>query len=194
MAGIIEDASKSMTQYFKKDGDIIILLGENREEIGMSEYLKEIHYKIRGVPPQLDLELEKKVQDLCLAGIREGIIKSAHDTAEGGLAVALAESCITVEGKNKGAEIELDDDIRADALLFGETQSRIIVTVEKGSADRLKEMAAEKNVPVAVIGKVGGDRLIVRHNTEVLINTTIQDMSDAWRKAIHKQLGEAEEN
>ncbi|MBI5193738.1 MAG: phosphoribosylformylglycinamidine synthase subunit PurL [Nitrospirae bacterium] len=190
MAGIIEDASKRMTQYFKKEGDIIILLGENREEIGMSEYLKEIHYKIRGVPPQLDLELEKKVQDMCLAGIREGLIKSAHDTSEGGLAIALAESCITAEGKNKGAEVELDDDIRPDALLFGETQSRIIITVEKESADRLKDMAAEKNVPVKIIGKVGGAMLIIKHNSKVLITTTVQEMSDAWRKAIPSHLGE----
>src|SRR3990172_13432208 len=108
MAGIIDDISKRMTQDFKDEGDVIILLGRNREEIGLSEYLKEIHYKIRGVPPQLDLELEKKVQDLCLYGIKQGIIKSAHDTSEGGLAVAIAECCMRSEDNgNIGALIDL---------------------------------------------------------------------------------------
>ncbi|MEK6584118.1 MAG: phosphoribosylformylglycinamidine synthase subunit PurL, partial [Nitrospirota bacterium] len=121
MAGIIEDISKCMTQYFKNDGDVLILLGNNSEEIGQSEYLREIHYKIRGVPPHLDLVLEKKVQDLCLYGIKQGIIKSAHDTSEGGLTIALAECCMRSEDKgNIGALIDLSDDIRPDALLFGE--------------------------------------------------------------------------
>ncbi len=190
MAGIIEDVSKRMTQYFKKEGDIIFLIGVNREELGMSEYLKEIHYKIRGVPPQLDLDLEKKVQDLCLLGIKEGIVKSAHDTSEGGLAVTLAECSLTAEGKNKGAEIELNDDIRADALLFGETQSRIIITVDKANAARIRNMASDMNVPMTLIGKVGGESLIVRHNSKELINIAVQEMSDAWRNAIPRQLGE----
>lgn len=190
MAGIIEDASKRMTQYFKKEGDIILLIGVNREEFGLSEYLKEIHYKIRGVPPMLDLDLEKKVQELCLLGIKEGIVKSAHDTSEGGLAVALAECCLTAEGVNKGAEVDLEDKIRVDALLFGETQSRIIITVDKGKVDRLQKMADDIDVPVTVIGKVGGDRLIVRHKSEVRLDASLMEMNEAWKKAIPMQLGE----
>ena len=163
MAGLIEDISRCMTHYFKKDGDIVILLGRNIEELGMSEYLREIHHKVRGVPPFLDLDLEKKVQELCLYGIRQCIIKSAHDTSEGGLAVALAECCIQAENKkNTGAVIELSDDIRVDALLFGETQSRIIITVSPERVKELEGVARNSGTPFTVIGKVGGERLVIR--------------------------------
>src|SRR4030067_3396534 len=149
MAGIIEDITRCMTQYFKKDGDVVILLGQNIEELGMSEYLREIHYKVRGVPPYLDLDLEKKVQELCLYGIKQGIIKSAHDTSEGGLAVALAGCCMQSEDKkNIGAEIELKDEIRVDALLFGERQSRIIIIVSPERVKEFEDVAVSMGTPV----------------------------------------------
>lgn len=191
MAGIIEDISKCMTHYFKKDGDIVILLGNNIEELGMSEYLREIHYKVRGVPPFLDLELEKKVQELCLYGIKQGIIKSAHDTSEGGLAVALAECCMQSEDKeNIGAEIELTDEIRLDALLFGETQSRIIITVSPERVKELEGVAGSIGTPVTVIGRVGGEKLVIRHKTTVLIDMPVDLMADTWRNAMPGYLGE----
>jgi len=191
MAGIIDDISKRMTQDFKDEGDVIILLGRNMEEIGLSEYLKEIHYKIRGVPPQLDLELEKKVQDLCLYGIREGIIKSAHDTSEGGLAVAIAECCISKGGReNIGAKIDMDDDMRSDILLFGETQSRIVITVEQGRITDIEMQARDMDVPCRVIGRVGGESLIIRHNSSVLIDTPVPELEEVWRRAIPKYIGE----
>ena len=191
MAGIIEDASKRMTQYFKTEGDVILLIGENREEIGLSEYLKEIHYTVRGVPPQLDMELEKRVQDLCLNGIREGLIKSAHDTSEGGLAVAIAECCLTPRdggGIIIGAEVGLRDEIRADALLFGETQSRIIITVRQDKVEKIEEMGREMDVPVSVIGRVGGDRLLIRQGSEIRINVSVEDIAEAWRNAIPQRV------
>jgi len=191
MAGLIEDISRCMTHYFKKDGDIVILLGRNIEELGMSEYLREIHHKVRGVPPFLDLDLEKKVQELCLYGIRQGIIKSAHDTSEGGLAVALAECCIQAENKkNTGAVIELSDDIRVDALLFGETQSRIIITVSPERVKELEGVAVSMGTPVTVIGKVGGEKLVIRHKSAAVIDMSVDHMADAWRKAIPGYLGE----
>ena len=193
MAGIIEDISKCMTQYFKNDGDVLILLGNNSEEIGQSEYLREIHYKIRGVPPHLDLVLEKKVQDLCLYGIKQGIIKSAHDTSEGGLTIALAECCMRSEDKgNVGASIDLSDDIRPDALLFGETQSRIIITVTPENVKALEDAAKTMNTPVKVIGKVGGERLVIRHKSTTVIDLAVYDMANVWRKAIPGYLGETE--
>ena len=191
MAGLIEDISRCMTHYFKKDGDIVILLGRNIEELGMSEYLREIHHKVRGVPPFLDLDLEKKVQELCLYGIRQGIIKSAHDTSEGGLAVALAECCIQAEDKkNIGAVIELSDDIRVDALLFGETQSRIIITVSPERVKELEGVARNSGAPFTVIGKVGGERLVIRHKSAVAIEMSVDHMADAWRRAIPRYLGD----
>jgi len=191
MAGIIEDISKCMTHYFKKEGDIIILLGNNIEELGMSEYLREIHYKVRGVPPFLDLDLEKNVQELCLYGIKQGIIKSAHDTSEGGLAVALSECCIRPDDKrNMGAEIGLSDEIRADAILFGETQSRIIITVSPERVKELEGVAVNRGVPFTVIGKVVGDKLVIRHKTTVLIDMPVDVIADAWENAMQGYLGE----
>ena len=96
------------------------------------------------------------MQDLCLYGIKQGIIKSAHDSSEGGLTVALAECCMRSEDKgNIGALIDLSDDIRPDALLFGETQSRIIITVTPENVKALEDAAKTMNTPVKVIGKVG---------------------------------------
>ncbi len=191
MAGLIEDISRCMTHYFKKDGDIVILIGRNIEELGMSEYLREIHHKVRGVPPFLDLDLEKKVQELCLYGIRQGIIKSAHDASEGGLAVALAECCIQAEDKkNIGAVIELSDDIRVDALLFGETQSRIIITVSPERVKDLEGVARNSGTPFTVIGKVGGERLVIRHKSSAVIDMPVDRMADKWRKAMPGYLGE----
>ncbi len=191
MAGLIEDISRCMTHYFKKDGDFVILIGRTIEELGMSEYLREIHHKVRGVPPFLDLDLEKKVQELCLYGIRQGIIKSAHDTSEGGLAVALAECCIQAEDKkNIGAVIELYDDIRVDALLFGETQSRIIITVSPERVKELEGVARNSGTPFTVIGKVGGESLVIRHKSAAVIDMPVDRMADKWRKAIPGYLGE----
>ena len=192
MVGIIHDVSRRVTQYFKDEGDVILLIGNNSEDIGLSEYLKEIHYKIRGFPPCLDIELEKKVQDLCLRGIKEGWIKSAHDTSEGGLAVAISECCMLPEGTdNIGASIELPDDIRADALLFGETQSRIIITAASDKVAEIERIGEITDTPIKVIGRVGGERLIIRRKSDVLIDLPVRDIADTWRKAIPRYLGEA---
>lgn len=191
MAGVIDDISRCMTHYFKKEGDVVILLGNSLEELGMSEYLREIHYKVRGLPPFLDLDLEKKVQELCLYGIKEGIIKSAHDTSEGGLAVALAECCMHSEDNgNNGAVIELSDDIRVDALLFGESQSRIIITVNPERVKDLNEVARKMMTPFTVIGKVSGERLVIRHKTATVIDLPVSRMADVWKRAIPAYLGE----
>lgn len=191
MAGVIDDISRFMTHYFKKEGDVVILLGNSLEELGMSEYLREIHYKVRGLPPFLDLDLEKKVQELCLYGIKEGIIKSAHDTSEGGLAVALAECCMHSEGNgNHGAIIELTDEIRVDALLFGESQSRIIITVNPERVKDLNEVARKMMTPFTVIGKVTGERLVIRHKTTTVIDLPVSRMADVWKRAIPAYLGE----
>ncbi len=193
MAGIIEDISFCMTHNFKKEGDIIVLLGRNLEELGMSEYLREVHFKIRGAPPFLDLDMEKKVQDLCLYGIKQGIIRSAHDTSEGGLGVALSECCIQAEDThNIGAVIELEDDMRVDALLFGESQSRIIITVSQERVKELEGVAKSSATPFTVIGKVGGGRLVIRHKSAVVIDMSVDAMADAWRKAIPGYLGEGQ--
>jgi phosphoribosylformylglycinamidine synthase len=184
MVGLIDDVELHCTQYFKNSGDQIVLLGKNLEELGGSEYLKIEHGLVEGPTPALDLELEKAVQESCLEAIKSGIVKSAHDCAEGGLAVAIAECCMSGE-KKMGATIELDGDcIRRDALLFGESQSRIIITVKEEDLDRLEEIAGEKGAPLEVIGEVGGEHLLIDDS----INLGIEELNKAWLNAIDRRI------
>ncbi len=184
MIGILDDVEKRCTQYFKNDGDVIILLGETKEELGGSEYLKVIHNKVAGDAPELDLKKEKAVQKVVYDAIQQGLLNSAHDCAEGGLAVALAECCMTDKGKEIGAEMtgnwRLVTGDRKDALLFAESQSRIIVSCNKSSVAKIEELAKKNNVPVQTIGAVGGKEL----NIKGLINISLNDLIDCWRKGL----------
>jgi len=184
MVGIIEDASKTVTQWFKDEGDAVVLLGESRDEIGGSEYLKVIHSQERGMPPDLDLDVEASLQKATLEAIGEGIVKSAHDCSEGGLAVALAECCFRGEADPVGCTVEVTDGFRLDAALFGETQSRIIVSVAAGSIEKLKGIMASHGVPCTVLGKVVGDRLIIKKDGDVLIDQPAAQLKKAWQDAI----------
>ena len=157
MLGIIEDVKHITTAGFKNPGDIIVLLGRNTGEIGGSEYLSWIHGKVAGDAPEIDLELERKVQKTCLEAIRLGVINSAHDVSDGGIAVALAESCVVNKEKNLGCKVELKDKIRADFLLFGETQSRIVVSLSEDKFNELEYLCQKNQVPFSVIGVVTDD-------------------------------------
>ncbi len=124
LVGLLDDVDQHCTAAFKDEGDVIVLVGETADELGGCEYLKVEHETVAGAPPALDLELERDVQQAVIAGIRGGLVKSAHDCSEGGIAVALAESCIA---GGLGADVHLHDDLHPVASLFGETQSRIVV-------------------------------------------------------------------
>jgi len=177
MAGIIEDCDQFCPMSFKDDGDLIVLIGENKEEIGGSEYLKVFHNLEKGLPPQIDLSLEKSVQDACRESIQAGIISSAHDCADGGLAVTLAECCI--KGK-KGAVLEIDANIRNDALFFGETQSRIVVSLPAKNLDSLKEITNKYEAPIQILGKVKGNNLMIGN----LIDIKVEQLKKAWERDI----------
>jgi phosphoribosylformylglycinamidine synthase len=178
MAGMIEDCDQLCTMSFKNDGDFIVLIGENREEIGGSEYLKVFHALEKGLPPQIDLSAEKSVQDACRESIQAGILSSAHDCADGGLAVTLAECCIT--GK-RGAKVEINHRIRNDALLFGETQSRIVVSLPVKNLDSFKEIAHKYEAPIQILGKVEGNSLKIGN----LIDIEVEQLKKAWERDIN---------
>lgn len=181
-------------QYFQSEGDIIVLLGNTKEEIGASEYLKEIHGLVKGPVPDIDLKKEIGLQKTCIEGIRKGIIKSAHDISKGGFAVALAESCISAKlfgAKPIGAYIELQSDIRIDALLFGETQSRAIVTVKKDKVIDLKKIALKNKILATEIGKTGGNRLIINidwasKKYSKRLNITLEELENLWFNGVNK--------
>ena len=185
MLGLIEgkneDEIKYSTMGFKDKGDVIIMLGKNKDELGGSEYLKIIHGKVAGHPPELDLGTEKSVQQTCLEAVRLGLVRSAHDTAEGGLAVAISESCIA---GGMGAMISLMDDIGPAALIFSETQSRIIISIAPESLFLFEKIAVRHRASFDVIGKVGGSDLIIKKGNKQLVDITIDELNGTYYGAI----------
>jgi len=189
MIGLLEPGKAPLTAGFKDDGDVILLLGETREELGGSEYLKLIHRRKQGKPPKLSLAREKALHQVMLAAVRQGWVKSAHDCSEGGLAVTLAE-CALMEGEQLlGAECGLSGLLsaavrRPDALLFGESAGRIVVTCEPYQQERIEELARRKQVSCLRLGRVGGSRLSLKP----WIDESIDDLNRAWR-SLANQLG-----
>jgi phosphoribosylformylglycinamidine synthase II len=181
MIGIVEDLKHITTSWFKNEGDVIFLFGKNMAEIGGSEYLKIIHGLVKGDIPGLDLPYEKAIQETVYEAIVRGLIHSAHDVSDGGLAVALAECCFH-GGKNRciGADIELTDALRPDFLLFGESQSRIVISASKENTEALRDLARSKNVAIAQIGTVGGKHLRINR----WIDAVVTDLEMAYREAI----------
>ncbi len=184
MVGVIEELTRVATPWFKSAGDLIVLLGRTRDELGGSEYLKYIHGRTLGTPPWIDLKMERAVQECCLAAIRRGLLRSAHDISDGGLAVALAECCIGGPDKPMGVRIETHEMIRGDALLFSESQSRIVVSLEESNLGELREVATEFKVPLQVIGNVGGNRFIM----QPLIRLPVEDLLAAWTGGLTNRL------
>ncbi|OFV87003.1 MAG: phosphoribosylformylglycinamidine synthase II [Acidobacteria bacterium RBG_16_68_9] len=185
MVGLLSDLSYQTTQWFKSEGDLIVLLGRTREELGGSEYLAVRHGLVRGTPPWIDLAAERQVQQVCRDAIRDGIVRSAHDVSEGGLAVALAECCVTTPGGGWGAEIEMQGEIRPDAWLFGESQSRIVVSLRRRHLNRLRDLAEAMQVPLEVLGEVRGRRLRIGN----LIDADITELHHAWAAALPRLMG-----
>ena len=164
MVGLIDSVERMTSQWFKDDSDLILLLGETHDELGGSEYVRVIHHREQGIPPSLSLETERALHTCLLQVIQGGFVCSVHDCAEGGFAIAMAESCLSRPQGPIGASITLTPDIpdmRIDAFLFGETQSRAIVTVKQHHLSKVQAIARTTGVPMREIGTVGGQRLRV---------------------------------
>jgi phosphoribosylformylglycinamidine synthase len=158
MLGIMEDYSNKMSLNFKNAGDKILLIGNSRNDINNSEYLYSFH-KVKGSPsPYLDLDEEYKVQDAIKNLIKEKVIKSAHDISDGGVFVSLAESAIK---SGLGFDVKSDTTVRKDAWLFGESQSRVLVTVSTEGMEKATELLKKAGVEFKEIGVVKGDSFVV---------------------------------
>jgi phosphoribosylformylglycinamidine synthase len=195
MVGLIEQADRAMTQWFKNEGDDILLLGSSREDLGGSEYLKVVHAREQGSPPFLSLEAEKSLHDCVLALIRSGLVQSAHDCSDGGLAVALAESCMSGPDRPLGAVVRLvSGRLRTDALLFGESQSRVVLSAKPVERQSILNHATRFGVPAQVIGSVDGERLVVQVENESAVNTVIDapvdTLRDRWACSLERTLGQ----
>jgi len=202
IVGIIEKLECVTTQWFKNEGDAIILLGDVVDEndpvqgLGGSAYLQAVHGRKTGTPPRCDLETAKILHTTLIGLIQSGLVKSAHDCSEGGLAVCLAESCISQLVAREtprliGAQIDLSGTgttpIRLDVLLFGETQSRVVITCNSLDAVKVVERAKLMGVPAARIGTVGGDKLTIK-TAAGEFSTPSAELYDVWWNSIARAM------
>jgi phosphoribosylformylglycinamidine synthase II len=186
MVGLIENGRRPVTAAFKDDADLVVIVGKDGDDLGGSEYLAVLHLKEQGIPPALDLALARKVNDSVLRLMDTGCVKSCHDTSEGGLAVALAECAITGA---KGVQVGLDSEgLRRDALLFGESQSRFVLTVAPANRDVLEATLTECEVPFRVVGWVGGDRLQIGVDRKLTIDRPVAALADLYENALPRAL------
>ncbi len=192
MLGLVDDINRHCTMSFKKEGDLVFLLGEssslnsNSQQrtyngLGASEYLELVHGLVRG-KPGIDLDMEKRVQLCCLEAINRRFIKSAHDCSEGGLLVAIAESCICgdIGFKSEGWRVKG----RLDSAFFGEYQSRIVMSMSVDSAVKLTKLARKWQVPLTLLGRVGGKHLVVKG----YIDLPLAKVARAWRDGLKEKI------
>ncbi len=200
VVGVIEKPEHITTQWFKDEGDVIVLLGDSvdgsdkLQGLGGSAYLKQILGRKTGTPPRLDMPREKALHDALRGWIAQGAIKSAHDCSEGGLAVALAESCISQQVAREtprliGASVDVSalKDSRLDALLFGETQSRIVISCTAVNAAKILGQARILEIPAAQIGRVGGDKLTIKAAAGEFA-WPLADLHDGWWNSIARAM------
>lgn len=181
MVGLVHDHDHITTQSFKAEGDVIILVGETKAEFGGSELQYVLNGAAFGRPPVIDLAVEKNIQDAVLGAIQKGLVASAHDLSEGGIAVALAESCIS---GGIGATVSLTSDLRPDHLLFSESQSRILLSAKPEQAEALTAWLSEQGAAHATIGTVSGNSLTITVNGKNGINAPVQQLEKVWKDAI----------
>ena len=182
MVGLIEGLEKVTTSFFKNEGDLIYVLGDDFEELGGSEYLKLIHDIVAGDSPKLDLNVEKKLHDSLLGLIEKKIILSAHDVSDGGIICALAECCIIDEENPIGAEVIIPIKTREDFSLFSESQSRIIISLNPNNKNEFEEFLKDKKQPFTFLGKTGGSQLKINKK----INISLDKLVDIYFNTISR--------
>jgi phosphoribosylformylglycinamidine synthase II len=202
MIGLIDDVRRVVQPGFKKDGDLIALLGTTSDDLSISEYAAVVEGRsteemiAQGAVPKIDLRTELAVQTTCLAAAEAGLLASAHDCSDGGHAVALAECCFSsLNRPTIGADVTIPaallTSLPAETTLFSESPSRIIISFPESSRAALESLAEENNCPWEVIGQVGGDRLRIRLGNEEaaeVISSAVSDLEKVWRSSLSKKL------
>jgi phosphoribosylformylglycinamidine synthase len=180
---------------FKREGDVIALLGVTEDDLSISEYVATVH----GLPtaemiasgklPRLNLDRERAIQKTCLQAAESGLLQSAHDCSDGGLVVAVAECCFSsLNHAAVGADIELTGSLSTTSLLFSESPSRIIVSLDEASVRMLEEIATRENCPITILGTVGGNRLRITTSGEPTIDVSVSQLEDVWRNSLAQKL------
>jgi len=185
IVGLIEDAARVLGRWFEGEGDAVLLLGATEPDLGGSELLKVVHGRVAGRPPRLDLDREGRLHALVLEAAEAGLLRSAHDVSDGGLAVALAECCLRGEDPGPGGSFELPGELRSDVLLFSESPSRMVVSTREEI--RLAALAEAHGVECTRLGVVGGRRLALRAGGRALLDLAVSDLHEAWM-SLERQL------
>jgi phosphoribosylformylglycinamidine synthase len=187
MVGLLDDARRALTQWFRREGDVVLLLGEPRGSLAASEYLALAHGLEAGRPAPVDLRRERALHDALRAARDGGLLASAHDCSEGGLAVALAECCITGPEGALGAALTIgagEAGGRLDALLFGEAPTRVIVSAAPEALARFEALLQGADVPFRVLGQAGGTRLSIAVGRTSVVDQDVNELRAAWRAAL----------
>jgi phosphoribosylformylglycinamidine synthase subunit PurL len=191
VVGVLDDAAKVVSRTFKAAGDDILLLGDGFGEMGGSEFLKILHGVVKGEPPRLDLARERALISLVTRAASAGLLRSAHDCSDGGLAVTLAESSFETGGI--GFEVDMPaqvgqapNSLRVTSTLFGESASRVVVSVQPKDVSAVLKLAADLGVPSRRIGKTGGARVAVRVDGQDAIDCTVSEAERLWSTAIER--------
>ncbi len=192
VVGLLQDASNVRGRVFPEEGLEIVLLGDGAGELGGSEFLKTIHGVIRGVPPALDLARERALQRLIVDLISRGLVRSAHDCAEGGFAVALAECCFESGGIGAVTTIPgvtgVDGMDRVAATLFGESASRVVVSVAPAEVATVVAAASRANVPATRVGRTGGRAIRIAIDEQVVVDLGLSEAEARWTAVLSNWL------
>ena len=195
MVGLVEDVRRVVQPGFKREGDLIALLGSTADDLDNSEFAVTVlgepvaEVIATGKVPEIDLTVERAVQDVCLEAAEAGLLQSAHDCSDGGLAVALAESCFSSLNREAiGADLNLTGTLPASGLLFSESPSRIVISFDSAQREAISAIARQQNVPLTILGNAGGSNLRIRVNNESAIDQPVTDLENAWRNSLPQKL------
>ena len=180
MVGVIDDFGKRVGAGLRADGDFVLLIGSSHNDLGGSEYLKVEHGHVAGRPPALDLTRERAVHRLILSAAQSGYLHSAHDCAEGGMLVALAEACLLGGLGVRCPAIRPEQPLRLDAAFFGESPSRFIVSVPSRAMPEMQSLARRHNVELSLLGLAGGDFI----EFEGQLKLSLAELRTAWEALV----------
>jgi phosphoribosylformylglycinamidine synthase len=189
MVGLVEDVACRVRMPFAKEGDVVALLGDTRDELGGSEFLRTIRGRDEGPCPEVDPDAERRLVDLLVALAAHKKLSSAHDVSDGGLAVALAECAMK---GSIGAEVTLESRVRSSALLFGESTGRVLISFSPAAETAVRAVGDQSRVPMQIIGRVGGDRLKIEVGGGVLVDESVSALRELWSTAFVRALDAAD--
>ncbi len=189
MVGLMKEQAFTTTIWFKEENDFIMMLGAIKGELGGTEYLKVIHDKVAGEAPSIDLSFEKRIQKAGMSAIKQGIVHSATDISDGGLAVALAEACLLNPHKPMGASVYISRKMRDDEMLFSESQSVILLSINEQHLLDMEKIASRNMIPCITIGRVKNDG---RLKINECIDIEVEKLKEAYMQAIPTAMAQGE--